>query len=277
MRNLLIILFSFLIASCGMSNKNTKGMNEGYGEGSTSGNGGSLHQDSIAIYFDSIPSDDVYGESMDPKNVELTSEEMLHPEHNASVNHGNLKIVTIRNTKVISKSTEMSDGRVVYKIPERMKIRSTYQVLLRISKSKAILSIYDSLAGTVRTSEIPVTQTMKASLIDPSPEDSKSFLIVPDNQAIQVVDSGETYTEWTWNVTPIKIGKSKIEIVVSTVRNGIPKDVVYHDVVKVDVDIPMQLLFFWNKYWQWIIGTFILPFILWFYKRRKDKEKNNKV
>lgn len=71
-----------------------------------------------------------------------------------------INITEIKNSKVISPSKELSEGRVVYKIPTLMKVRSTYQVILRIAKSKSTLSIYDSLKEEVTTSVIPVTQTM---------------------------------------------------------------------------------------------------------------------
>ena len=76
--------------------------------------------------------------------------------------HGkDLKIVYVKNTKVVANIIDLSEGRVVYKIPEKMKIRSTYKVLVRISKSKSVVSIYDSLSEKIMTSTLPVTQTMK--------------------------------------------------------------------------------------------------------------------
>lgn len=271
MKYSLQILFFVFLCSCGLFKK-SKQMHEGYG------NGGNLHTDSITIDIDSIPSNDIYGESPEPDfpKVVITSGEIWYPKSPKKSGKENLKIITIENTKVISKSIEMSDGRVVYKIPPQMKIRSTYRVLLRIAKSKSILCIYDSLKGEVRTSEIPVTETMEIKLIDPSPMDNKSFEIVPDNNAVQIVENGDTYTEWSWNVTPIKIGNSNLKIVVSIIRDGNKKDIVYEDSVEVEKDIPTQILFFWNKYWQWIIATFLLPFIIFLYKNRKKKKEEEK-
>lgn len=52
-----------------------------------------------------------------------------------------LNITEVKNTKVIKNNTNLSEGRIVYKIPNIMKIRSTYKVFVRISKSKSTLSI----------------------------------------------------------------------------------------------------------------------------------------
>jgi len=189
--------------------------------------------------------------------------------------HGNkdLNIVYVKNTKVVANSSNLSEGRVVYKIPEKMKIRSTYKVLVRISKSKSVVSIYDSLSQKVMTSTLPVTQTMEVKLIDVSPADRKCFEITEDNNAVQIIDEGDSYTEWSWDVTPIKVGNSKLKIVISIIRDGNKKDVVYEDSVEVEKDIQTQIKFFFESYWQWMLSTLIIPFAVWFYKNRKEKKE----
>ncbi len=184
----------------------------------------------------------------------------------------NVKIIHVKNTKVVKESSDLSNGRIVYKIPEKMKILSTYKVLVRISKSKAVVSIYDSLNDVVRTSEIPVTETMEVKLIDLSPKEEKAFEIVDENNAVQIVDNGDTYTEWSWSVTPMRVGNSKLEVVVSVIRGDAKKDIVYEDTVEVEKDVWTQIVFFWDEYWKWIMTTLIIPFIVWFYKNRKNKK-----
>jgi hypothetical protein len=266
---LIAVALILLIGSCGLFRRN-KSLH--YGEGS--GSGGGYHKDSMTVSVDSLMGDsEIVAALENNHHVILTSGEEWYPPKPTS---NKIKIVKVENTRVVNKSTDMSDGRVVYKIPERMTIRETYKVLLRIAKSKATVSVYDNLEGTVRTSEIPVTQTMEVTLIDPSPADNKSFDILSDNNAVQIIDDGETYTEWSWNVTPIRAGSSSLKIVVSVIRNGNKKDVVYEDSVQVERSLPNQLGYFWGKYWQWLIGTFILPFFLWLYKRKKDKKEPEK-
>jgi hypothetical protein len=191
--------------------------------------------------------------------------------------HGkDLKIVYVKNTKVVANIIDLSEGRVVYKIPEKMKIRSTYKVLVRISKSKSVVSIYDSLSKKIMTSTLPVTQTMEVKLVDISPADRKCFEITEGNNAVQIVDEGDTYTEWSWNVTPIKVGNSKLKIVISIIRDGNKKDIVYEDSVEVEKDIQIQIKFFFESYWQWMLSTLIIPFAVWFYKNRKEKKEGKK-
>lgn len=184
-----------------------------------------------------------------------------------------LKIVEVNNTKVVKQSKDFSEGRIVYKIPNVMRIRTTYKVLVRISKSKSTVILYDSLSGEVMTSRIPVTETMEVKLIDVSNKGKKSFEIVSDNNSIQIIENGDTYTEWSWNVTPIRVGDTKLKIVVSVIRNDNKKDIVYEDTVKIERDLKEQILFFLEEYWKWLITTFILPFIVWWWKNRKNKKE----
>jgi hypothetical protein len=112
--------------------------------------------------------------------------------------NNNIKIKVIDNPRVYKKTD--IEGKVIYQIPSEMKVRETSQVFVRIGKSS--VNIYENLNGEIRETSIPITQTMEVSLVDPSPSDNKIFEIIPDNQAIQIVDSTDTYTQWTWNVTP---------------------------------------------------------------------------
>lgn len=187
-----------------------------------------------------------------------------------------LKIIEVKNTKVIKNNTNLSEGRIVYKIPNVMKIRNTYKVFVRISKSKSTLSIYDSLSGEVKTSVLPVTETMEAKLIDLSPKDNKAFDIQEQNEGVQLVENGDTYTEWSWGVTPIRLINSKLEIVISVIRDGNKKDIVYEDTVEVEKDIKEQILFFLKKYWQVLMTSIAIPFLVWLYKSRKEKKDAEK-
>jgi hypothetical protein len=179
-----------------------------------------------------------------------------------------LKVIQVVNDRVFNQTT--NQGVVAYKIPTEMKVRNTYQVLLRIAKSS--VNIYENLNGEVRTSTLPITETMEVKLIDPSPADGKIFDIIPDNDYAQIVENGNTFTQWTWNVTPLKMGKAQLKIMISIVREGNKKETVYQDMVQIKLDIGKEITFFFGKYWQWLSTTLIIPFGIWLYKRHK-KEK----
>lgn len=180
-----------------------------------------------------------------------------------------LKIIEIKNPHL---KTKTNNGHVVYHIPPIMSVRDTYQVSLVISKTT--LNIYEDFEGIVKTTTIPITETMEVKLIDPSPMDDKTFSIVPDNEAEQLIEDGNEITKWTWNVTPLKSGGANLKIVVSIIKNGHKKETVYQDNIHVKTNPGKTIPIFIGKYWQWFLSTLIIPFGIWLYNRKKEKEKN---
>jgi hypothetical protein len=182
-------------------------------------------------------------------------------------------IIHINNSKIHNTSTNM--GNVAYKIPTNMKVRNTYQVIVRISKSTA--QIYENMNGEIRTSTIPITQTMEVKVIDSSPSDDKMFDIVENNKAEQIIENNETYTQWTWDITPKKTGNGKIKIVISIIKDGGVKESVYEDSVSVDMNLSKQIPFIIGKYWQYVLSTIIIPFGVWFYNKKRKKTRVKKT
>lgn len=166
-----------------------------------------------------------------------------------------------------------TNGSTAYSIPKEMKVRDTYTVFVKISKSNILVKQYKN-DNVVSTATIPVTETMEVNLIDDSPEDNKSFSIVKDGSSnIQEVDNEST--TWSWTVIPLRSGEHNLSIVISTIRNGIPKDVVYKDTVKVKIDIKNQVLFFIKSYWQYICSS-IGAIFAFFWGKRKIKNRKSK-
>jgi len=182
------------------------------------------------------------------------------------------KIIHVNNSTVSTKSTNM--GHVAYKIPTEMKVRNTYQVIVRISKSTA--TIYENMNGEVKTTTIPITETMEVKLIDPSPDDRKMFDVIADNDATQLVENNESVTQWSWNVTPIRTGQAHLKVMIAVITDGNRKETVYQDVVNVDTNLGKQIPFFFGKYWQWMLSTLIIPFGVWFYNRKKKDDEEVK-
>lgn len=179
-----------------------------------------------------------------------------------------IKIVEIKNPHI--KSTR-NTGHVAYHIPPIMNVRDTYQVSLVISKTT--VNIYEDFEGVVKTTIIPITETMEVKLIDPSPIDDKTFSIVPDNEAEQLIEDGNEVTKWSWNVTPLKSGGANLKIVVAIIKNGHRKETVYQDNVHVKTNPGKTIPIFINKYWQWFLSTLFIPFGIWLYNKKKEKEK----
>jgi len=233
-------------------------------------------KDTSDSYSDGVP-DIVNSEPTEPLMVEDVEwpppkssgpDEMWLEEGKIINESTDLVIIKVKNNRTTSSTT--TQGNVVYKIPKDMTVRTTYQVIVRISKST--LNIYENLNGEVKTSSIPITETMEVKLIDVSPSDRKMFDIIADNSAVQLVENGEEVTQWSWNITPIRSGKSKLKVVVSIIKGGTTKETVYVDDVSVKADVTKTVPLFIGNYWQWLFSTLLLPLFYWLYAKRKKKK-----
>ena len=206
-----------------------------------------------------------YIENKSDKILKSARMEMSPPKSKVKIKHVGKKYSTQTDSK-------RAEGRIVYNIPDSMTVGKTFEVFARISQSKDTVTITENLTGEVRTSVIAVSEVMEVELIDPGPEGDKNFDLTKNNDGRQIVDEGETYTEWRWDVTPKKSGNKTLKIVVSVIRGSEKKQTVYVDEVIVNSNVKHETKNFFEKYWQWMMTTIVIPFVVWLFKRRKKEE-----
>jgi hypothetical protein len=175
------------------------------------------------------------------------------------------------NKKSVEKEVEF--GQVLYKVPDTMQVMKNYDVIIRISKSKTNLDITENIKGKVVRKNIKTTSKMEVTLVDPT---EKAFKIITVNSDRQIVDS--TYTEWLFNVTPIKPGNNKLNLVISIFKNNDLKQTVYSDVIYVKANVKAEISNFWYDNWKWLFEKMIIPILSWVFgiwigrKTKKNKE-----
>ena len=123
--------------------------------------------------------------------------------------------------------------------------------------------------GKPISEEIKVSSFMKVTLhgegfrFDPFSDEEQPLLDLPDHN----------FTQWEWDVTPENSGwHSLVLSVKAVIKISNRPDVNYDYPVlerKIYVKInPVQTTkSFIGKYWQWIIGTILIPLIGWLYNR----------
>lgn len=187
--------------------------------------------------------------------------------------------------KVIDKSSSTQDsttGWIAYSVPENMKVAKTYSVKVRISKktsgqNRAILILGDDDAinnpsyETVATIEdVRVSGEMSADLRG----DVESFSIVGLSTPLQNLDS-RSYTEWEWVVVPKKSGQTPLKLIIKLKEQN--KDiVVFNKNIIVEKNVVYTLEGFFDKYWQWIMTTIIIPIFLYFWNKKRKKRQIKK-
>ena len=171
------------------------------------------------------------------------------------------------NNKIIDPI--IKDGRLVYCIPDTMKLKNTYTIVLRINRNINSLKILDSL-NKPQIINIKTTNSMDVSIIDPSTD--KSFNIVKQNSDRQFIDDSD-YTEWIYSVQPLNSGNLKLNIIVSIIKDDNVKQIVYFNTIYVKSNSVIIIKGFWETYWQWLITTFIIPLAIFIYKKSKKEDK----
>lgn len=190
--------------------------------------------------------------------------------------------------KVIDRSTQTTNitdttkGWIAYSIPMEMKVAKSYSVKVRISKrtngqnkSDLILGSQDAinnknLPSIATIEDVKVSGEMLAELRG----DADAFDIKALSTEIQNIDN-ESYTEWEWVVTPKKSGYSPLKLVIKV--KELNKDiVVFNKDIQVKKNVSVSIQGFFDKYWQWLMTTIIIPIFIYFWNRKKKKRQTKK-
>lgn len=219
-------------------------------------------------YGDGIEMDDVIVMSAPPTEVKSGS----HPKSAMKIRSAKKSI----KKSVAAPHPVTPTGNIVYNVPDTMTYDKVETVILRITKSNEVEIVAQGMKQpeqNIIVKDIRVSPLMTAELIDPSPEKA-NFIIKAINTTEQNIEE-QGYTQWEWTVKPVKSGSHSLKLLIKvrTDNNGL-KDIPVFDK---DIYVYAKPLAwgedFWNKYWQWIISTILLPLIVYVYKKRSGKDK----
>jgi len=192
----------------------------------------------------------------------------------------NLKVVDATSKL---KENDTTSGWIAYSVPEEMKVAKTYSIKVRISKKSGsqtkahlILGSSDainnpSLPSVATIEDVKVSGEMSAELR----ADVGAFDIKALSTPIQNIDN-ESYTEWEWVVTPKKSGDSPLKLIIRV--KDLNKDiVVFNKNIKIKKNVTVAVGGFFEKYWQWLMTTIIIPIFIYFWNRKKKKRNKKEL
>lgn len=179
-----------------------------------------------------------------------------------------------KNNESTNAITNFPIGKVAYSIPDTMDFYREYIAVLRITKNTYDSSITVGLGNdSVVIEGVRVSSIMSAALINMSTDTNFSIRAFSSkNQNID--DYG--YTEWKWGIKPLKSGYRSLRMVIKVVVDGSTKDIpVFEKDIYIHSRPEKSIGNFFANYWQWIIGTLLLPLLKWLWDK-KQKEKVEK-
>ncbi len=307
MKNLLYIIFTLIISSCGVSKEVIKNY-----ETKTQIDSSLVvvvrvdtDNDGISDENDKCPFDFGYPEENGCPSLKVDSIIIL--ESNITKQKSEPDFSKIKENKESSKKKDKiqnliiedkisqnksnivettSAGIMAYSVPEEMKVGNTYNIKLRISRENNKTQLVQgdrnipindvSVKSIVTIESVRVEPIMSAQLIS---EESK-FEISSSSTEIQNIEQ-KGYTEWQWFIKPLRGGDNFLKLVVK-VRVKEDGQEFYKDItvfdkkISVKSNVVFSLKGFISQYWQWIMTTIIIPLIIWFYNRKKNEKKSNK-
>ena len=173
-----------------------------------------------------------------------------------------------------SVSKQLHSANIAYSIPGRANVQDTIKIQLLIDPQQGLKSLLDALTidGTKVGKNIKISKVVIAKVTAPE------FIITeitPSEQAIS--DDGST--EWLWSLEPKSSGKHQVNLSITAVVTVGDQNTVHHlktydTIVDIEITSIQILSQWWDKYWQWVISTLLLPLGLWAWKKKFDSRKN---
>ena len=147
-------------------------------------------------------------------------------------------------------------------IKETIEVRITRDEMKKI-EAAAMAKLATGLGKGVPTIKpIRLEDRMKVSLHGGEDFDIKS--VTDEEQYLKQ----EGFNQWIYDVIPLKSGNKRLRLLVvqRVLKDGkeerIPLNPLERTIV-VKVNIPYTVGKVWEKNWQWVIGTLLVPFIVW--------------
>ena len=170
-------------------------------------------------------------------------------------------------------------GYILYNPPKEMKVGKKERIEVRISREYT-QALTEGLKGTgeLRIEEIKVDTYMRACL------SGENFDIDDLSSEEQIIPPDGEYTEWVWNVKPLKSGIQILTLIV-TIRMQIPDHgeekwdlPALEEEVTVKVNPIYTIREFFGDNWQWVVTTVISSSIIgWFMKKRRGGKRGREL
>jgi hypothetical protein len=173
-------------------------------------------------------------------------------------------------------------GKMAYGVPDTMIVGKSYDVTLIITKEMSDEResiMVEQIKNNSRTksritiNDIRVGNVMTAELID----GDGNFEIKSTSTSEQNIEDFDQ-TEWRWSVKPLKSGENPLRLIVKvrvyTEEGSYLKDIpVFDKDIYVKSNIKYDAKNWLSENWQWFMSTLVIPIFLYFWNKRKKKEK----
>jgi hypothetical protein len=189
--------------------------------------------------------------------------------------------VTDRFAEVDAALGELVGGNVAFNTPERMQLRESRTITLITSPQLDPEALGEKLRERIGGGDpITVEALQIAPLMEAQLEGAMAFEVKPLSPARQPV-SRSAPTEWRWSITAQEGGTQALHLTISAIitvdGERFPRSLnVLDRVIEVDVSAAQRLAMFVDGNWQWVMGTIIIPVVVWVWTNRKGAKRKRR-
>ncbi len=270
-KQILIFILLLTIISC----KSTKTMSSGNTKTNTIlTDSMSSDNDGVADYMD-MESNTTSGVVVDTKGT------YIGVKDNPIDTPMDIPIININIDNKVQISKEYSNGLIAYKVPKEMQVGYSYLIKIRITKENNTtllivgdrkIPIADEGNSVVNIEDISISPVMSATLYTTK----GSFKVDTLSTEYQNI-SKKGYTEWVWNIVPLKGGnnliKLSVKIRVKEDAETYFKDItVFDKKILIKSNIKFSIITWLSTYWQYLLTVILIPIIKFAYEKFKKKD-----
>lgn len=167
-------------------------------------------------------------------------------------------------------------GNFVFNCAEKMRMSESYIVAAVLSGTRSFEELEREIGqyGKVEQARIRISNKMEAHL------DGLNFQIRSLTPTVQAIAKSEP-NEWKWEVKPIQKGEQKLHLSVNVyVTEGGKENPhvirTFERTITVEVTTTEIIVGFLRDNWQWVMGTLIIPLVVYLWQKRKKRKKPKK-
>ena len=181
----------------------------------------------------------------------------------------------------------LENGRYLFNPPNEMVVDDKFRIELRIVRDSSvdnILFLQATMSANLQGQGTPQVESLQVGNLMTAKLAGSDFEIISYNEEKQVI-LNKSYAQWAWDVIPKKSGILDLNLTIS-VKVIFSDDVGQSDYpvitkkVNVRVNPAYSVATFLEGNWQWLLGTIIIPVLLWMWKKvneHKTGEKRQKL
>lgn len=153
-------------------------------------------------------------------------------------------------------------GQILFNPPKEMKVGQSERIEVRITQNLTI-DLFENLKGK-GIPEVTIEKVAPFMKVKLSGDD---FDINAFHEEGQIVSEGG-YTEWVWDVLPLKSGTKKLHLLISVrIKFSFGEERKDFPLIDKDVKVRVNPIFltkrFISKNWKWLATALVLPILGW--------------